>query len=117
MVATATVTSATTSTTTATATTTHTAGLQLLRHHGARQRNRRLQLGLKITQGLGALDHRTFGGRLAEDAPIDPQVLQTHPIGDFRDWDVIRDYARQIGVALSAMTFPEPGASGASAPG
>lgn len=71
----------------------------------------------EITQGLGALDHRTFGGRLAEDAPIDPQVLQTHPIGDFRDWDVIRDYARQISVALSTMTVPEPGASGASAPG
>jgi menaquinone-dependent protoporphyrinogen oxidase len=57
----------------------------------------------EITHGLGALDHRTFGGRLAEDAPIDPQVLRTHPIGDFRDWDAIRGYAAHIGAALSKM--------------
>ena len=70
----------------------------------------------EVTQGLGVLDHRTFGGCLAEDAPIDPQVLTTHPIGDFRDWDAIRDYARQIGAALSTMTFADPVARGTSAP-
>lgn len=64
------------------------------------------QHGAEITGDLGALDHRTFGGRLAEDAPIDPQVLRTHPIGDFRDWDAIRAYAGEIARQLDAMTFP-----------
>ncbi len=61
--------------------------------------------GAEVTEGLGALAHRTFGGRLAADAPIDPQVLATHPIGDFRDWDAIRAYAAEIGAALAGMTF------------
>jgi menaquinone-dependent protoporphyrinogen oxidase len=64
--------------------------------------------GAEITAGLGAIDHRTFGGRLEADAAIDPQVLATHPIGDFRDWDAIRAYAAEIGAALDAMTFPAP---------
>lgn len=64
------------------------------------------QHGAEITGDLGALDHRTFGGRLAEDAPIDPQVLRTHPIGDFRDWEAIRAYAREIASGLHGMTFP-----------
>lgn len=64
--------------------------------------------GAAITEGLGALAHRTFGGRLAADAPIDPQVLATHPIGDFRDWDAIRTYAVEIGAALAGMTFAAP---------
>jgi menaquinone-dependent protoporphyrinogen oxidase len=62
--------------------------------------------GLQITRDLEPLGHRTFGGRLAPDAPIDPQVMRTHPIGDFRDWDAIRGYARQIASALDAMSFP-----------
>jgi menaquinone-dependent protoporphyrinogen oxidase len=66
--------------------------------------------GAEITHDLGALGHRTFGGRLQPDAPIDPQVLKTHPIGDFRDWDAIRAYAGEIAAALSARTFaPLPG--------
>jgi menaquinone-dependent protoporphyrinogen oxidase len=66
--------------------------------------------GAQVTDGLGAIAHHTFGGRLTADAPIDPQVLATHPIGDFRDWDAIRAYATEIGAALAAMTFrpPEP---------
>ena len=64
--------------------------------------------GMEVTKGLGAIVHRTFGGRLAADAPIDPQVLATHPIGDFRDWDAIRAYASEIGAALADMTFPAP---------
>jgi menaquinone-dependent protoporphyrinogen oxidase len=56
--------------------------------------------GAEITAGLGALGHRTFGGRLAPDAPIDPQVLRTHPIGDFRDWDAIEAWARDIAEEL-----------------
>lgn len=54
-----------------------------------------------ITAGLAPRGHRTFGGRLAADAPgVDPQVLATHPIGDFRDWDVITDWAASIAVEL-----------------
>jgi menaquinone-dependent protoporphyrinogen oxidase len=64
--------------------------------------------GAEITAGLGAIAHHTFGGRLAADAPIDPQVLATHPIGDFRDWDAIRAYAAEIGAAIAEMTFPAP---------
>jgi menaquinone-dependent protoporphyrinogen oxidase len=64
--------------------------------------------GEKVTEGLGAIAHRTFGGRLQADAPVDPQVLATHPIGDFRDWDAIRAYAAQIGATLSEMTFEAP---------
>jgi menaquinone-dependent protoporphyrinogen oxidase len=57
----------------------------------------------EITDGLQILGHRTFGGRLAADAPIDPQVLATHPIGDFRDWDRIRGWAREIALALDVV--------------
>jgi menaquinone-dependent protoporphyrinogen oxidase len=64
--------------------------------------------GAEVTEGLGAIAHHTFGGRLEADAPIDPQVLATHPIGDFRDWDAIRAYAAEIGAALSGMAFPAP---------
>jgi menaquinone-dependent protoporphyrinogen oxidase len=64
------------------------------------------QHGAEITGDLGARDHRTFGGRLAQDAPIDPQVLKTHPIGDFRDWETIEAYARRIASELDGMTFP-----------
>ncbi len=48
------------------------------------------------TDPIGARDHRTFGGRLLTDAPVDPQVLATHPIGDFRDWEAIRAWATGI---------------------
>jgi menaquinone-dependent protoporphyrinogen oxidase len=67
-----------------------------------------------ITEGLGALGHRTFGGRLRPDADIDPQVLRTHPIGDFRDWDAIRAYAREIATSLAERGF-QPAATAASA--
>ena len=63
------------------------------------------QHGAEITGDLGARDHRTFGGRLAEDAPIDPQVLKTQPIGDFRDWEAIRGYAAEIAAQLEGMAF------------
>ena len=49
------------------------------------------------THPIGARGHRTFGGRLLADTPgLDPQVLLTHPVGDFRDWDAIRGWARAI---------------------
>ena len=56
-----------------------------------------------LTAPIRARGHRTFGGRLAPDAPdIDPQVLATHPIGDFRDWAAIRAWAASIAAALAA---------------
>ncbi len=70
----------------------------------------------EITHGLGVRDHRTFGGRLAANAPIDSQVLLTHPIGDFRDWDAIRAYAGEIGAAL-ATTDPGDETREAPTPG
>jgi len=52
---------------------------------------------IAVTAGLRARGHRTFGGRLAADAPVDPQILATHAIGDFRDWEAIRAWA--LGIA------------------
>jgi len=62
--------------------------------------------GAEITADLGARAHRTFGGRLTRDAAVDPQVLQTHRFGDFRDWQSIADYAYRIARDLDRMTFP-----------
>ena len=62
--------------------------------------------GAEITEGLGARAHRTFGGRLAPTADVDARVLQTHRIGDFRDWQAIVDYAYRIGRELDRMEFP-----------
>lgn len=62
--------------------------------------------GAEITAGLGARAHRTFGGRLTREAAVDPQVLQTHHLGDFRDWQSIVEYAYRIGRELDRMTFP-----------
>ena len=56
----------------------------------------------EITDGLGAIEHRTFGGRLLADADIDPQVLKTHQIGDFRPWAQIHDWAQSIARQLDA---------------
>ncbi len=56
-----------------------------------------------LTAPIHARGHSTFGGRLAADAPdIDPQVLATHPIGDFRDWPRIRAWAAAIAAEISA---------------
>jgi menaquinone-dependent protoporphyrinogen oxidase len=54
------------------------------------------------TADVGARGHRTFGGRLLPDTPgVDPHILATHPSGDFRDWDAIRDWARAIAAELA----------------
>jgi menaquinone-dependent protoporphyrinogen oxidase len=55
----------------------------------------------EVTGALGAVGHRTFGGRLLADAPVDSQVLATHPIGDFRNWDDIQAWGREIAAALA----------------
>ena len=58
----------------------------------------------RITAGLVPGDHRTFGGRLDPDAPgLDPRVLATHPVGDFRDWAAVRDWAISIARGLDAL--------------
>jgi menaquinone-dependent protoporphyrinogen oxidase len=45
--------------------------------------------------------HRTFGGRLDPANPaVDEQILRTHQVGDFRDFDAIRAFARSIAEAL-----------------
>ena len=55
------------------------------------------------TDPIGARAHRVFGGRLLADTPgLDPQVLATHPVGDFRDWAAIRAWAQGIAAALAA---------------
>jgi menaquinone-dependent protoporphyrinogen oxidase len=60
------------------------------------------------TDPIGARAHRVFGGRLLSDTPgLDPQVLATHPVGDFRDWDAIRAWAVGIAAALAAPA-PQP---------
>lgn len=61
------------------------------------------------TDPIGARDHRTFGGRLLADAPVDPQVLATHPVGDFRDWDAIRAWAQGIAMEITQLVIVPPG--------
>jgi len=51
--------------------------------------------------GLAIRGHRTFGGLLREDSPeVAAGILATHRTGDYRDWDAIRRWAREIGDAL-----------------
>ena len=55
------------------------------------------------TDPIGARGHHTFGGRLRADTPgLDPQILATHQIGDFRDWVAIRAWAARIASDLAA---------------
>ena len=52
---------------------------------------------------IGARGHRTFSGRLLEGTPgVDPGLLATHRVGDFRNWDHIRAWAVEIALALTA---------------
>jgi menaquinone-dependent protoporphyrinogen oxidase len=61
--------------------------------------------GAEITAGLGAREHHTFGGRLTADAAVSAQVVETHRLGDFRDWQRIVEYAYRIGRELDRMSF------------
>ena len=57
----------------------------------------------EILAGIPYESHRTFGGRLTPDAEgVDPQILRTHAVGDFRDFAAIRGWATQIAAALGA---------------
>jgi menaquinone-dependent protoporphyrinogen oxidase len=52
--------------------------------------------------GLPIRGHRTFGGRLVPDAPeVASGIIATHRTGDFRDFDAIRAWAREIAAALA----------------
>ena len=62
--------------------------------------------GARLTSGLGARAHRTFGGRLRADADLPAQVRQTHRFGDYRDWQKIVDYGYRIGRQLDRMSLP-----------
>lgn len=59
----------------------------------------------QIMVGLEPRSHHTFGGRLSVTADVPPQVLQTHRLGDFREWQRIVAYAYQIGRELDRMGF------------
>jgi menaquinone-dependent protoporphyrinogen oxidase len=51
---------------------------------------------------IGVRGHRTFGGRLLEGTPgVDPALLATHRVGDFRNWDQIRAWATEIAATLA----------------
>ncbi len=53
---------------------------------------------------IGARRHRTFGGRLLEGTPgVDAALLATHHVGDFRNWDHIRAWAREIAAELADL--------------
>ena len=54
------------------------------------------------TDPIGPRDHQTFGGRLLADTPgMDPRILATHPVGDFRDWTAIRAWA--VGISREIL--------------
>lgn len=56
------------------------------------------------TDPVGARNHRVFGGRLLADTTgLDPRVLATHPVGDFRDWEAIRAWAASIARDLAEL--------------
>ena len=59
---------------------------------------------------IGARGHATFGGRLAADATGFPAaaMARTHA-GDWRSWDEIKDWARDIANALA--TLPQSAAA------
>lgn len=58
---------------------------------------------LEIMGDVPFLAHRTFGGRLDASLPgVDEQILRTHQVGDFRDWEAVRAYARLIAERATA---------------
>jgi menaquinone-dependent protoporphyrinogen oxidase len=58
-----------------------------------------------VAEAVGDLPfrgHRTFGGRLVPDAPeVAAGIIATHRTGDFRDFDAIGAWAREIAAALA----------------
>jgi menaquinone-dependent protoporphyrinogen oxidase len=57
----------------------------------------------EIVGDLPYIEHRTFCGRLDPHTEgIDPQILATHPVGDFRNWPAIRAWAADIALVVLA---------------
>lgn len=58
-----------------------------------------------VTEAIGGLPirgHRTFGGRLAADAPeVAAGIIATHRTGDHRDFDAIKAWAGKIADSLA----------------
>ncbi len=52
---------------------------------------------------IGIRGHRTFGGRLLETTAAEAGILETHRIGDFRHWEHVRAWAREIADALAEL--------------
>jgi len=52
---------------------------------------------------IGARDHRTFGGRLLETTAAEAGILETHRVGEFRNWDHIRAWAGEIAGTLAEL--------------
>ncbi len=51
----------------------------------------------EVVGDLSFRGHRTFGGRLVPEAPeVAAGIIATHRTGDFRDFDAIRAWAREI---------------------
>ena len=66
----------------------------------------------EFMKATGAREHRIFVGRLDKSQlglgeRLAAKVVKA-PEGDFRDWEAIRDWAREIGGALRTPPFPAP---------
>ncbi len=56
----------------------------------------------EVIGDLPVRGHRTFGGRLQKDAPeVAAGIIATHRAGDYRDFEAIRSWAREIAAALA----------------
>ena len=65
-----------------------------------------------IRAAIHPRDHRLFQGRLTESALTRPErllaKLSRAPFGDFRPWDDIMDWTREIARTVQAETPPTP---------
>jgi menaquinone-dependent protoporphyrinogen oxidase len=57
-----------------------------------------------VVAPIGARGHRTFGGRLLEGTPgVDASMIATHRVGDYRNWDHVDAWAREIAATLGEI--------------
>jgi menaquinone-dependent protoporphyrinogen oxidase len=58
-----------------------------------------------VTAGLSPVDHETFGGALQHGTPGFVEGLMLRSVaGDFRDWDHVTAWSREIAAELTART-------------